>query len=83
MLAVDELIHSRCKLNQLNRSLGMVGWVLDVVFLCDDLYMSNAGVIFTFHERREQEYYYLHRGRELGLVGHPPAHPGKNMFSVD
>jgi len=34
----------------------MVGRALDVgVLLCDDLYMSNAEDMFTFHERQEEE----------------------------
>jgi len=39
----DELIHSfvyfRCKLNQWNRSFGMVGWALDVVVFCVMVYI--------------------------------------------
>ena len=43
----DELIHwlvyFRCKLNQWNCILGIVGQVLDVcVFLCGDLYLSSG-----------------------------------------
>jgi len=49
----DELInwlaYFRCKLDQWNRSLGMVGGALDVgVVLCDDLYMINAGVMCEY-----------------------------------
>jgi len=48
-------VYFRYKLNQWNRSLGMVGRALDAdVFLCDDLYMSNAGVICEGRERMQQ-----------------------------
>jgi len=59
----------------------MVGRALGVgVVLCDDFHLRNTGVMFTFHERQEQEYY-LHRARGLGLADHPPAHL-RNSFQL-